>query len=148
MKNLDIKIKKLKTGATIPSYQTVNAAGMDISACIDEPIVLKSMQREIIPTGFAIELPKGYEAQIRARSGLSIKHGITVINGVGTIDSDYRGEIGVLMINLSNKNFTIEPNMRIAQMIISKYETICWEEAKSLDDTGRGSSGYGSTGLN
>lgn len=148
MKNINIKIKKIKDKAILPSYQTVNSSGMDVSACIDKPIILEPMQRGIIPTGLAIELPRGYEAQIRARSGLSIKHGLTVINGVGTIDSDYRGEIGVLMINLSNESFSVEPNMRVAQMVISKYETIHWEEVKSLDETSRGSGGYGSTGLN
>lgn len=148
MKNLEIKIKKLNDEAIIPVYQTTNSAGMDISANINKPIILKPMQREIIPTGLSIELPVGYEAQIRARSGLSIKHGITVINGVGTIDSDYRGEIGVLMINLSDENFTIEPNMRVAQMIISKYESVNWKTSGSLVETSRGTDGYGSTGIN
>lgn len=131
----------------MPTYQTINSAGMDISACVDEPIILEPMQRAIIPTGFAVELPKGYEAQIRARSGLSIKHGLTVINGIGTIDSDYRGEVGVLMINLSNERFTIEPRMRVAQMVISKYETIQLQKVSSLGDTDRGVGGYGSTGI-
>lgn len=147
MKKIDIKIKKLKDKAILPSYQTINSAGMDVSACLDEPIILKPMQREIIPTGLAIELPKGYEAQIRARSGLSIKHGLTVVNGVGTIDSDYRGEIGVLIINLGDEDFCIEPGTRIAQMVIAKYEKINWQKSDDLGDTDRGAGGYGSTGI-
>ena len=121
---------------------------MDISACMDKPVILKSMERKIIPTGLAIELPPGYEAQIRARSGLSIKNGITVVNGVGTIDSDYRGEVGVLIVNLGGEPFVIEHGMRIAQMVIAKYEKITWQESKSLEDSERGVGGYGSTGLN
>ena len=148
MKNIQFKIKKLKKNAILPAYQTNNSAGMDISACMDKPVILKSMERKIIPTGLAIELPPGYEAQIRARSGLSIKNGITVVNGVGTIDSDYRGEVGVLIINLGSEPFVIEPGMRIAQLVIAKYEKITWQESKSLEDSERGVGGYGSTGLN
>jgi dUTP pyrophosphatase len=118
---------------------------MDLHACLDESVMLKPMERRMIPTGIAIALPVGYEAQVRARSGLSIKHGITMVNGVGTIDADYRGEIGVLVINLGTENFTIEPDMRIAQLVIAKYETASWQESDSLDETVRGEGGFGST---
>lgn len=142
---MNIAIKKLKSNAILPEYQTVQAAGMDLHACLDEPLTLAPMERHMIPTGIAIALPVGYEAQVRARSGLSIKHGITMVNGVGTIDADYRGEIGVLVINLGTEDFTIEPDMRIAQLVIAKYETISWQESDSLDETARGTGGFGST---
>lgn len=147
MTKLTINIIKLKDNATIPNYQTEQAAGMDLHACIDCAKTLQPLERAMIPTGFAIELPVGYEAQIRARSGMSIKHGITMVNGIGTIDADYRGEIGVLVINLSNIAFTIEPDMRIAQMVIAKYECIDWREVEIIGETGRGIGGYGSTGI-
>lgn len=147
MTNVSINIVKLKEDAVIPNYQTEQAAGMDLHACINEPIVLQPLERVMIPTGFAIELPVGYEAQIRARSGMSIKYGITMVNGIGTIDADYRGEIGILTINLSNQPFTIEPEMRIAQMVIAKYECIDWNEVKFISETERGVGGYGSTGV-
>jgi dUTP pyrophosphatase len=142
---VNIAIKKLKSNAILPEYQTAQAAGMDLHACLDESVMLKPMERRMIPTGIAIALPVGYEAQVRARSGLSIKHGITMVNGVGTIDADYRGEIGVLVINLGTENFTIEPDMRIAQLVIAKYETASWQESDSLDETVRGEGGFGST---
>ena len=142
---MDIQIKKLKENAILPEYQTAQAAGMDLHACLDEPVTLSSMERRMIPTGFAIALPDGHEAQIRARSGLSIKHGITMVNGIGTIDADYRGEIGVLLINLGQEPFTIEPGMRIAQMVLSRYERIAWQESEELDETVRGEGGFGST---
>jgi len=148
MNELQVTIVKLKATATIPTYQTRSAAGMDLRACIDEPVVLGSMERMVVPTGLAIELPDGYEAQVRARSGLSIKHGITMVNGVGTVDADYRGEIGVLLINLGAEPFTIEPDMRIAQMVVAKYQSVQWQEGELLGQTARGSKGYGSTGLN
>ena len=144
---MSINIVKLKENAIIPSYQTEQAAGMDLHACIDKLIVLKPLERAMIPTGFAIELPAGFEAQIRARSGMSIKYGITMVNGIGTIDADYRGEIGVLAINLSNESFTIEPDMRIAQMVIAKYECIDWNQVEVIGETDRGEDGYGSTGV-
>ncbi len=144
---LAIKITKLKNGAILPDYQTEHAAGMDLHACIDQPMTLQPLERSMVPTGLAIELPVGYEAQIRARSGLSIKHGVTMVNGVGTIDSDYRGEIGALVINLGKEPFTVEPNMRVAQMIISRYERISWQEVGELSATQRGDGGYGSTGV-
>lgn len=141
-----VAIKKVHVSAIVPSYQSEHAAGMDLHARLDEPRVIVSMERVIIPTGFAIELPDGYEAQIRARSGLSIKHGICLANGVGTIDADFRGEIGVLLINLGSEPFTVEPGMRIAQMIISRYERIDWETVDHLQESARGTKGYGSTG--
>lgn len=143
---MQIKITKLHEKAILPDYQTAGASGADLHACLDEPIVLEPMERRMVPTGLAMAIPEGFEVQIRARSGLSIKHGITAINGVGTIDSDYRGEIGLLLVNLSNETFTIEPGMRISQMVLSKYEKITWQEVSNLDETARGSGGFGSTG--
>lgn len=143
---MNIQITKLRDRAIIPEYQTRGAAGMDIHACIDEPIVLQPLERRLVPSGFAIAVPEGYEAQVRARSGLSIKHGITMINGVGTIDADYRGEVGVLLVNISNESFEIIPDMRIAQLIIAKYERAEWTEVTSLEATDRGAGGFGSTG--
>ncbi len=142
---MNVQVKKLRDNAILPEYQTAQAAGMDLHACLDAPVTLAPMERRMIPTGFAIMLPDGYEAQIRARSGMSIKHGITMVNGIGTVDADYRGEIGVLMINLGTESFTIEPNMRIAQMVIAKYEKATWQEVDELDETVRGSGGFGST---
>ena len=142
---MNIAVKKLKQTAVLPQYQTDQAAGMDLHACLDEPIILAPMERKMIPTGLAIALPGGYEAQIRARSGLSIKHGITMVNGIGTVDADYRGEIGVLVINLGTEAFTIEPGMRIAQMVIAKYERVSWQESEELNETARGEGGFGST---
>lgn len=137
---------KLKESAIMPQYQTTGAAGADIHACIDEPVTMQPMERRMVPTGLAMAIPEGFEVQIRARSGLSIKHGITMVNGVGTIDADYRGEVGVLLINLGQEAFTIEPGMRIAQMVVAKYETVEWDEVTKLDETERGAGGYGSTG--
>lgn len=143
---MKIEITKLNNRATLPAYQTEGAAGMDIHACLDEPVILQPMERKMIPTGFAMAIPEGYEVQIRARSGLSIKHGITMVNGIGTIDADYRGEVGVLLINLGQEAFEITPDMRIAQMVIAKYERIGWSEVGRLEETNRGSGGFGSTG--
>lgn len=143
---MNIKIVKLKDTALLPEYQTQGAAGADIHACIDEPVVLQPMERRMIPTGLAMAIPEGFEVQVRARSGMSIKHGITMVNGVGTIDADYRGEVGVLLINLSQDAFTIEPGMRIAQMVVAKYEVAEWDSVDTLDATERGAGGYGSTG--
>jgi len=145
--NLVVKILKINDKAILPAYQTEHAAGMDIHACLDAPQTLNPLERATIPTGLAIELPTGYEAQIRARSGLGRKYGITMVNGVGTIDSDYRGEFSILLINLSNEPFVIEPGMRIAQMIVARHEHVNWEEVTELNDTERGSGGFGSTGL-
>lgn len=142
---MQVQVKKLKDSAILPEYQTAQAAGMDLHACLDTAVTLAPMERRMIPTGLAIALPDGYEAQIRARSGLSIKHGITMVNGIGTIDADYRGEIGALVINLGQEPFVIEPDMRIAQLVIAKYEHIMWQESDALNDTDRGSGGFGST---
>jgi dUTP pyrophosphatase len=130
----------------LPAYETVHSAGMDLKANIDETISLKPMERRLISTGLTIQLPEGFEAQIRPRSGLAIKMGLTVLNSPGTIDSDYRGEIGVILINLSNMDVTISDGDRICQMIISKHEHICWNEVKVLTETERGSGGFGHTG--
>lgn len=131
----------------LPSYQTSGSAGMDLRANLEAPIQVKSLERALVPTGLFIELPLGFEAQIRPRSGLAFKHGITVLNSPGTIDSDYRGEVKVLLVNLSDTTFIIENGERIAQMIIAKHEIIEWEEVKELMDTERGAGGYGSTGV-
>ena len=143
---MKIQITRLKQEATLPQYQTTGAAAMDLHACVEEPLELGPLERAIVPTGFAIALPQGYEAQIRARSGMVAKHGVSVANGPGTIDSDYRGEVGVILVNLSNQPFVIEPDMRIAQMVIAKYESAEWQEVDALDETQRGKGGYGSTG--
>lgn len=144
---MNVKVKKLSDKAILPTYQTDQAAAMDVHACLDEPKVLQPLERAMIPTGLAFEIPEGYEMQVRARSGLSIKHGITLVNGVATIDADYRGELNALVINLSNEPFTIEPAMRIAQMLVVAYEKVQWEEATELTETARGTKGFGSTGI-
>lgn len=129
-----------------PSYATPQSAGMDLKANISEPIVLEPLQRALIPTGLFIALPEGFEAQVRPRSGLAIKHGITVLNTPGTIDADYRGEIKVVLVNLSNEAFRIEAGERIAQMVVARHEKVEWVVADELDDTERGEGGFGSTG--
>jgi len=135
-----------KSSHPLPSYQTSQSAGMDLRANNPEPIVLKPLMRAIVPTGLFIELPEGYEAQIRPRSGLAVKKGIGLVNSPGTIDADYRGEIGVIVVNLSNEDFTIENGERIAQMVIAKHEVASWQEVESLNESDRGSGGFGSTG--
>ena len=135
-----------KSSHPLPSYQTSQSAGMDLRANNSEPIVLKPLMRAIVPTGLFIELPEGYEAQIRPRSGLAAKKGIGLVNSPGTIDADYRGEIGVIVVNLSNEDFTIENGERIAQMVIAKHEVASWQEVESLNESDRGSGGFGSTG--
>lgn len=130
----------------LPSYETLLSAGMDLRASISEPITLKPLERAIVKTGLHIELPGGYEAQIRARSGLAAKKGIGLVNAPGTIDADYRGEIGVILVNLSQEEFVVENGERIAQMVIAKHERIEWEEVSELGTTERGSGGFGSTG--
>jgi dUTP pyrophosphatase len=144
---MEVKVKKLNKNAVLPAYQTEHAAAMDIHACIDEPMPVRPMERFMVPTGLAFEIPEGYEMQIRARSGLSIKHGITMVNGVGTIDADYRGELSILMVNLSQRAFVIEPDMRIAQLLVQKYEKISWQLTDTLSETDRGEGGFGSTGF-
>ena len=137
-----------KSPHPLPEYQTESSAGMDLNANLAESITLKSLERKLIPTGLFLELPSGFEAQIRPRSGLAIKNGITVLNAPGTIDADYRGEIGVILVNLSSENFTINNGDRIAQMVIAKYETAEWQEVNSLNETERGEGGFGSTSKN
>ena len=136
-----------KSKHDLPKYQTELSAGMDLYANIDEPITLKPLERTLVKTGLFISLPKGYEAQIRPRSGLAFKNGITVLNTPGTIDADYRGEIGVILVNLSSQDFTINDGDRIAQMVIAKHETAIWEEVENLDETNRGEGGFGSSGF-
>ena len=131
----------------LPAYATVQSAGMDLRANIDEPIVLKPLERRLIPTGLHIALPAGYEAQVRPRSGLALKKGITVLNSPGTIDADYRGEVGVLLINLSQEDFIVNDGERIAQMIIARHEQGVFEAVEVLDETERGEGGYGHTGV-
>lgn len=131
----------------LPEYETLFSAGMDLRANIDEPIVMKPMERKLVPTGLYISLPEGYEAQVRPRSGLAIKKGITVLNAPGTIDADYRGEIRVILINLSDEEFVIQDGDRIAQMIIARHERAEWNEVDILDETQRGAGGFGSTGI-
>ncbi|MDD2225685.1 MAG: dUTP diphosphatase [Dysgonamonadaceae bacterium] len=132
----------------LPAYATLHSAGMDLRANIDKPIVLKPLQRTLVPTGLYIQLPDGYEAQIRPRSGLAIKHGISVVNSPGTIDADYRGEICAILINLSDKEFTINDGDRICQMVITEHSRVEWQEVGELDETDRGSGGFGHTGKN
>ena len=135
-----------KSAYEAPFYATVNSAGMDLKANIDAPITLAPLQRAMVPTGLYIALPEGTEAQIRPRSGLAAKHGVTVLNTPGTIDADYRGEIKVILVNLSNEPFTINPGERIAQMVVARYEKVEWDEVEVLDETDRGAGGFGSTG--
>ena len=141
-----LKIFRMPHNKFVPEYKTEGAAGMDLCAAIDEPVTLKSLERALIPTGIKIELEHGYEAQIRPRSGLSIKHGITLINCVGTIDEDYRGEVCVPVVNLSGETYTIQPDERIAQMVIAKVEQADIEVVTRLTETARGEGGFGSTG--
>ncbi|PKA82887.1 dUTP pyrophosphatase [Ulvibacter sp. MAR_2010_11] len=142
-----MKIKIInKSGHALPSYETIYSAGMDLRANVPEPSTLQPLERAIVKTGLFIELPIGFEAQVRPRSGLAAKKGITVLNAPGTIDSDYRGEIGVILVNLSNEPFTIENGERIAQLVIAKHERAVWEEVNELAETTRGAGGFGSTG--
>lgn len=142
---MKVKIVNKSTFDT-PFYATERSAGMDIKANIEEPITLQPLQRAMVPTGLYIALPEGTEAQIRPRSGLAAKHGITVLNTPGTIDADYRGEIKVILVNLSNEEFVINPGERIAQMVVARYEQVEWDAVEVLDETERGAGGFGSTG--
>ena len=143
-----IQIKVVNRGhQQLPAYATPQSAGMDLRANIEEPIVLHPMERRLIPTGLHIALPEGYEAQVRPRSGLALKHGLTVLNSPGTIDADYRGEVGVLLINLSQEDFVVEDGERIAQMVIAKHEQADFVMVEELDQTERGEGGYGHTGV-
>jgi dUTP pyrophosphatase len=136
-----------KSSHELPSYETIASAGMDLRANLQEPITLKPLERIIVKTGLFIELPIGVEAQVRPRSGLAAKKGITVLNAPGTVDADYRGEIGVILINLSHENFTIENGERIAQLVIAKHERADWVAVEELSETSRGEGGFGSTGV-
>ena len=135
-----------KSSYDLPSYETIASAGMDLRAHIEQDIILKPLERSIIPTGLFMALPVGYEAQVRPRSGLAAKYGLTVLNSPGTIDADYRGEIGVILVNLSNADFTINNGERVAQMVIAKHERAKWNPVQSLSETSRGAGGFGSTG--
>lgn len=136
-----------RSGHALPNYETIASAGMDLRANLEESIVLAPLGRAIVKTGLFIELPIGYEAQVRSRSGLAAKKGVTVLNSPGTIDADYRGEIGVILVNLSNEPFTIESGERIAQLIVAKHERAEWNEVEVLTETSRGEGGFGSTGV-
>ena len=136
-----------KSNHRLPEYATPLSAGMDLKANTSEPIILKPLERQMIPTGISIQLSEGYEAQVRPRSGLAAKYGITVANAPGTVDADYTGEIKVILINLSNENFLINPGDRIAQMVIARYERVEWDEVAELNPTERGDGGFGSTGV-
>ena len=143
-----MKIKVVnKSKHPLPHYATTQSAGMDLRANLDEPIILKPLDRALVKTGIFMELPMGYEAQVRPRSGLAFKKGITVLNTPGTIDADYRGEVGVILVNLSNEDFVVEDGERVAQMVIAKHEQPSWEEVEELIETERGAGGFGSTGV-
>jgi dUTP pyrophosphatase len=143
---MQIQFKKLKTTAILPAYQTEHSAGMDICAAIDEPVTLQPLERQLVPCGFAMAIPAGYEVQIRARSGMALKYGIAMANGIGTIDADYRGEVGVILINLGTDKYTIYPGDRIAQMVLARYEIADCVLVDELSETERGDGGFGSTG--
>lgn len=143
-----MKIKVVnKSKHPLPHYATAQSAGMDLRANLNEPITLKPLERTLVKTGIFMELPVGYEAQVRPRSGLAFKKGVTVLNTPGTIDADYRGEVGVILVNLSNEDFVIEDGERVAQMVIAKHEQPSWEEVEELIETERGAGGFGSTGV-
>jgi dUTP pyrophosphatase len=144
--NINITQSSHAQGLNLPKYATEYSAGMDLEAAIDEPLTLNPGERALVPTGLSIALPEGYEAQIRPRSGLAAKHGVTVLNSPGTIDADYRGEIKVILANLGTEPFTIERGMRIAQMVIAAYSRVNWNTVTTLDETARGTGGFGSTG--
>lgn len=143
---MKIRIQKLDDRAEVPQYQTAGAAGADLHACLDAPVTLEPGAIELVPTGLAFEIPKGYEVQLRPRSGLALKHGITLPNSPGTIDSDYRGEIKVIMMNLGQEPFIINHGERIAQMVVAKHETAQFEQTEDLSESTRGTGGFGSTG--
>jgi len=149
MKRVTVPIMRLAHGAdlALPAYATTDSAGMDLLAAIERTVVLQPGERRLLPTGLAIALPAGYEAQVRPRSGLALKHGVTVLNAPGTIDADYRGEVGVILINLGDTPFAIERASRIAQLVIAPYARTEWQAGESLPDSERGSGGFGSTGL-
>ena len=144
--NNKVKVKIVTKTGDVPKYETAGSAGMDIKADLKTSVTLNPMERQLIPTGLFIELPIGYEAQVRARSGLSIKYGITLINAIGTVDSDYRGELKVPLVNLGNEPFVIKHGERIAQLVVTKHDIVQWEIVERLEDTDRGSGGFGHTG--
>ena len=148
MKENDITVKVVnKSGNELPQYRTPDSEGMDLRASLSEPVTLAPMQRALIPTGIYIALPKGYECQIRPRSGLALKHGVTVLNSPGTIDADYRGEIGVILVNLSDKPFVVNNGERICQMVVARYDRVAWQQVETLDETERGAGGFVHTGV-
>jgi dUTP pyrophosphatase len=144
---VELKVLGHAVGMKVPAYETDQSAGMDLTAALEEAFDLDPGMRTLIPTGLSLALPKGFEAQIRPRSGLALKNGITVLNSPGTVDADYRGEVKVILANLGTETFTIERGMRIAQMVIAKHEHITWEVVEDLDKTDRGTGGFGSTGV-
>ena len=144
--NNKVKVKIVTKTGDVPKYETAGSAGMDLKADLKTSVTLNPMERQLIPTGLFIELPIGYEAQVRARSGLSIKYGITLINAIGTVDSDYRGELKVPLVNLGNEPFVIKHGERIAQLVVTKHDIVQWEMVERLEDTDRGSGGFGHTG--
>ena len=143
---MNVKIVN-RSGFDLPAYETAGSAGMDVRAALENPVTLQPGDRALIPTGLRIQLPEGYECQVRPRSGLALKKGITVLNTPGTVDADYRGEIGIILINLSREPFEIVPGERIAQLVINQYTRIQWEPVERLDETERGEGGFGSTGI-
>lgn len=145
MEHITVKIIS-ESPYDLPTYETHSAAGMDVRANISEPLTLGPLERALIPTGLKMQLPQGYECQIRPRSGLALKHGISLVNTPGTVDADYRGDIGIIVINLSNEPYTIAPGERIAQMVIKKYVHVTWEPVKRIDETERGEGAFGHTG--
>lgn len=147
MKQVNVKILDHGEGLELPRYATEGSAGVDLKAAVNESVIIRPMERKLIPTGLSIAVPENYEAQIRPRSGLAFKHGITVLNTPGTIDSDYRGEVKVLLINFGKDDFIVERGMRIAQLVVEKYEKVQWSVVESLNDTSRAGGGYGSTGV-
>lgn len=146
MERVKVKIVN-RSGHELPAYETFSSAGMDVRACLDKPLTLDPMQRALVPTGLRIQLEHGYECQVRPRSGLALKKGITVLNAPGTVDADYRGEIGIILINLSDEPFTINNGDRIAQFVVARYTHVDWEACDRLDETERGEGAFGHTGL-
>lgn len=148
MTSVTVAVRRLAhaEGLNLPAYATEQSAGMDLLAAVAAPVTLEPGERRLIPTGLAIALPEGFEAQVRPRSGLALKHGVTLLNSPGTIDADYRGEVGVILANLGQEPFTVERGMRIAQMVLARYERIGWREVGELPDSARGAGGFGSTG--
>ena len=144
-----IKVKIInRSGHQLPAYETPSSAGMDVRACLEKPVTLQPLERALIPTGLRVQLPQGHEMQIRPRSGLALKHGISLVNSPGTVDADYRGEIGILVINLSNEPFVINDGERICQMVITNYTHVEWDPVEEIDSTVRGDGGFGHTGVN